>query len=250
MSQNFNVWVRSVLSIHNLCQSVNGQTILRSCSLKVKTGTIHALVGANGSGKTTLARAIAGAPAEKTNGSILLHGEKIDHLTPDERARRGIFLSFQIPPAIPGLLIGDLLTQAVILRGTQADDPGANIRLRSALELLSLEKSFLQRPVHETLSGGERKKLELLQFFLAQPALAVLDEIDTGLDNETLIRVASALRQIREKEPARATLVVTHQEQFLRLLAPDTISTMHNGTITTTGANQTATKSKRSATRP
>ena len=228
-----------MLSINNLCYLIDGQAILQSCNLTVKAGTIHALTGSNGSGKTTLAQTIAGAPTNAiTTGIIHLHGKEITTLSANKRAQQGLFLSFQLPPSIPGLSIGTLLRQSMAIHGHEIASPQWQTRLHQYLELLALENDFLERPLDSTLSGGERKKIELLQLLLRRPALAILDEIDTGLDQETITKLALALRQIRKNDPTRATLVITHQEKFLELLAPDSISTMQNGTIVTTTACQ------------
>jgi len=225
-----------VLSISNLSVSVNSSPLLRGCNLLIKPGTIHALVGPNGSGKTTLVRAIAGAPSYViTSGTIRLDREKICHLSPDERARHGIFLSFQQPPPIPGLSIDRLLRQSHLAHGNSpSDELQFATRLRDGLKLLALEASFLQRQAHEKLSGGERKKLELLQLFIRRPRLAILDEIDAGLDAATIQSVATALRQLRKEKPDCAMLIISHQQSFLQMLEPNQTSTMRNSTITET----------------
>ena len=225
-----------MLSISGLTVCIDSNKRLQSCELTIEAGTIHALIGPNGSGKTTLARTIAGDPSSTvTTGNIYMNGENICSLSANERARRGIFLSFQHGTKIPGLHVADLLNHSRIGSTKKPSREVIQARTAHAMQLLALEESFLARCIHEKLSGGERKKLELLQLFVSRPPLALLDEVDAGLDSETLYRVAAALRQLRDTSCC-TMLVISHQERFLQLLDPNHISTIKNGSIVRTKA--------------
>jgi len=227
------------LSVAGLYCRVQGNEILKGIDLTVEPGRVHALMGPNGSGKTTLALALAGHPHyEVTAGSVTLDGEDFLALSPDRRAKAGLFLSFQYPSAIPGVKVANFLFAA-----RQAVRPGdltpAKFRalLIEKMEALGMDASFLGRYLNDGFSGGEKKRLEMLQMAVLAPRYAVLDETDSGLDVDALKHIGESIVALRESENGRETglLVITHYPRILRYVRPDVVHVMLDGRIVKTG---------------
>jgi Fe-S cluster assembly ATP-binding protein len=223
------------LVIENLHVSVEGKEILKGVSLTVNQGEIHALMGPNGSGKSTLASTIMGHPKYTvTSGDIRFRGESILNLPPDERARRGLFLSMQYPVAIPGVTLVNFMRRAVsAVRGTDVPVREFTNLLTSKMSLLKVDREFARRYVNEGFSGGEKKKAEILQLAMLQPKIAVLDETDSGLDIDALKIVANGVNTLRS--PDRAIVVVTHYQRLLNHIIPDYVHVLAEGRIVKSG---------------
>ena len=197
--------------IRSLCASVEGKPILKGVNLKVNRGETHALMGPNGSGKSTLANVIMGHPGyEATEGEILFKGQNIMELEPEERARLGLFLAFQYPVAIPGVTAAKFLKTAVdSIKGAQKVKPAEFLKeLRDNMAYLEMNESFLNRFLNDGFSGGEKKRMEILQMLMIKPAIAVMDETDSGLDIDALKVVAKGVNKL--VGPDLGLLVITH----------------------------------------
>ena len=224
-----------MLSIENLHVSVDDTEIIKGLSLKINLGEVHAIMGRNGSGKSTLANVVMGHPAyEITSGTINFKGKPLDDLEVYERARAGMFLSFQYPSSIPGVQVGTFLRKSVAaVRGDDA--PSAREfrkELNTHLESLDMDKSFLSRYVNDGFSGGEKKRLEILQMLLLNPKLALLDETDSGLDIDALRVVSEGINSITK---TAGCLVITHYQRLLEHVKPDFVHVMIDGKIVKTG---------------
>lgn len=225
-----------VLSIDGLHVSVDGTEIIKGISLTIKIGEVHAIMGRNGSGKSTLANVIMGHPAyEITAGTIMFKGTNIDEMEVFERARAGMFLSFQYPSSIPGVQVGTFLRKSVSsVRGDSA--PSARDfrkELKTHMESLNMDKSFLSRYVNDGFSGGEKKRLEILQLLLLNPCLALLDETDSGLDIDALRVVADGINSVA---PKAGCLLITHYQRLLEYVKPDFVHVIIDGQIVRTGS--------------
>lgn len=233
-----------MLTIRDLHVSVQGKPILKGVDLEVGAGQVHAIMGPNGSGKSTLAQVIAGHGAyEVTRGDILFDGESILDWSPEERARRGIFLSFQYPVEIPGVSNSYFLKTALnavrTARGESPLDSVAFLKLaREKLRLVDMDPGFLSRAVNEGFSGGEKKRNEIFQMALLEPRLAILDETDSGLDIDALKAVASGINALRA--PERAFLLITHYQRLLDYVVPDKVYVLAKGRIVRSGDRQLA----------
>jgi Fe-S cluster assembly ATP-binding protein len=228
------------LEIKNLHVSAGDKEILRGLDLTVSKGEVHALMGPNGSGKSTLANVIMGQPTlEVTEGSIHLKGQDITEADPDERARMGLFMAFQYPVAIPGVTITKYLR---MVQNAHRDARGeSEISLKdfrktveAAMTLTNIPRDFAARYLNEGFSGGEKKRLEMLQLALQRPEVAVLDETDSGLDIDALNVVAHAVESIRETSEL-GVLLITHYQRILHLVAPTRVSVMFDGRIAKEG---------------
>lgn len=222
--------------VQNICVSVNGTRVVSDASLALEAGEMHALMGSNGSGKSSLLQSIAGNPryvVEK--GAILLNGVNITQEAPEKRARRGLFVAFQQPVEIPGVSLPSFLRSAVNAiaeeRGEKAVSPAPFVEgLKRQAAAFGLSDMFLQRGINEGFSGGEKKKVEILQMLALKPRVVLLDEIDSGLDIDAIRAVASAVDAFR-KENGAAVLWVTHNPRVLPLIGADRISVMAKGAI-------------------
>ena len=237
----------ALLEIKNLHVAVNGQEIVRGVDLAVDTNQVHAIMGPNGSGKSTLAYALMGHPGyEITEGEILLDGENIVELEADERAQRGLFLAFQYPHAVPGVTVTSFLRSAVNAirkaRNGGADDPIKIPEFRKALmaamETLRIPKELASRYLNEGFSGGEKKRVEILQMAVLKPRIAVLDETDSGLDIDALKIVAGGVRKL--VGPEMGALVITHYQRILNYVKPDFVHVFVDGGIVAEGGPELA----------
>ncbi|MBA2449673.1 MAG: Fe-S cluster assembly ATPase SufC, partial [Chloroflexi bacterium] len=221
--------------IEDLHVSVEGKEILKGVDLAVERGEIHALMGPNGSGKSTLANTLMGHPKYKvTQGRALFQGENILALTPDERARRGLFLAFQYPVAIPGVSLGNFLRAATrAVRGDALTAGAFRKELMEKMQLLKMDSSFAARYVNDGLSGGEKKRAEVLQMALLQPRIAVMDETDSGLDIDALRTVAEGVNAIHT--PEMGVLVITHYQRLLNYIRPQFVHVLVAGRVVKSG---------------
>jgi Fe-S cluster assembly ATP-binding protein len=227
----------STLSIVNLHARIGEQEILRGLNLEIPKGEVHAIMGKNGSGKSTLAKIMAGHPAyEVTEGDVLLDGKSILGMEPDERARLGLFLAFQYPMEIPGVTIANFIRAAVQARMAEGDELDATeyyARLYSKMDALKIPRQFTSRAVNEGFSGGEKKRCEILQMAMLEPAYAVLDETDSGLDIDALKIVADGVNALRG--PKTGMIVITHYQRLLNYIVPDKVHVMVAGRIVLSG---------------
>ncbi|HVL98882.1 MAG TPA: Fe-S cluster assembly ATPase SufC [Egibacteraceae bacterium] len=232
--------INTDLYIQGLTVQVEGTEILHGLDLQVAKGETHALMGPNGSGKSTLAYAIMGHPAyEITGGRILVRGEDIAELPPNERARLGLFLAMQYPTEIPGVSLTNFLRTAV----NAVSDEDIPVRkfmqvLREEMAKLDMDEKFLQRNVNEGFSGGEKKRFEILQMAVLRPQIAVLDETDSGLDVDALRVVAEGVNRLRG--PDLGVLLITHYTRILRYITPDRVHVMFEGRIVQSGGPELA----------
>jgi Fe-S cluster assembly ATP-binding protein len=228
------------LVIENLHVSVEGKEILKGVSLTVNQGEIHALMGPNGSGKSTLASTIMGHPKYTvTSGDIRFRGESILNLPPDERARRGLFLSMQYPVAIPGVTLVNFMRRAVsAVRGADVPVREFTNLLTSKMSLLKVDREFARRYVNEGFSGGEKKKAEILQLAMLQPKIAVLDETDSGLDIDALRTVAEGVSAV--VGPDLGVLIITHYQRILNYIKPDHVHILAEGRVIREGGPELA----------
>lgn len=233
-----------MLEINNLHVSVGGREILAGLSLSVKAGEVAAVMGPNGTGKSTLAHVLAGREGyDVTEGSALLDGENILALEPSERAARGLFLAFQYPVEIPGVATMTFLKAALNAqrraRGQEEmQTPDFMKRVRASAKGLGVGQDMLKRALNSGFSGGEKKRMEILQMALLEPRLAILDETDSGLDIDALRVVAEGVNALRSKD--RAFLVITHYQRLLNYIRPDTVHVMARGRIARTGGPELA----------
>jgi Fe-S cluster assembly ATP-binding protein len=214
----------------------NGEKqILQGVDLVLRRGETHALMGPNGSGKSTLANVIMGHPDyEATGGDLLFRGESLLGLAPEERAKRGVFLAFQYPVAVPGVSVARFLKAAVeAVRGKTTGAGGFLKGVREQMKTLEMSDAFLDRGLNDGFSGGEKKRLEILQMLLLKPALGVLDETDSGLDIDALRIVAEGVNRLRG--PDLTLLVITHYERLLKLIQPDHLHVLLEGRIVFSG---------------
>lgn len=234
-----------LLKIENLHAVIaeDGTEILRGVDLEIGTGEIHAIMGPNGSGKSTLSKVLSGHPAyEVTDGAVWFKGENLLEQEVDERARSGIFLAFQYPVEIPGVSIANFLRASV-----QAANPDEEVdifdfqeTLQERMALLEMDLAFAQRSVNEGFSGGEKKRNEILQLAMLEPALAVLDETDSGLDIDALKVVSSGVNKLHEERPEMSFLVITHYQRILNYIRPTHVHVMVDGRIARSGGFELA----------
>src|SRR5688572_33010528 len=235
---------QAMLEIRDLHASVGGNEILRGVDLEVKAGDVHAIMGPNGSGKSTLAHVLAGRPGyDVTAGSATYEGRDLLALPAEERAREGLFLGFQYPVEIPGVNNVYLLKAAVNAARKHRDLPEVDAfeflaLVRDKMKLMRMDESFLSRGVNEGFSGGEKKRNEILQMLVLEPALALLDETDSGLDIDALRVVASGVNSLRSAD--RAILLITHYQRLLDHIVPDRVHVLARGLIAISGDKELA----------
>jgi Fe-S cluster assembly ATP-binding protein len=233
-----------MLEIKNLQVKVDDRQILNGLDLRVNAGEVHAIMGPNGSGKSTLAHVLAGKPGyEITGGDVLLDGQDLLALGPDERAAHGVFLAFQYPLEIPGVATMTFLRTALNAQRKQRGEaelstPEFMKRVRDAAAKLEINQDMLRRGVNVGFSGGEKKRNEILQMALLEPRLAVLDETDSGLDIDALKIVADGVNRLRS--PQRAMIVITHYQRLLDYIVPDVVHVLSRGRIVRTGGKELA----------
>jgi Fe-S cluster assembly ATP-binding protein len=233
-----------LLEVKNLHVTIDDRPILKGLSLTVEKGQVHAIMGPNGSGKSTLAYVMAGRPGyEATDGEILLDGENVLDMEPDERAAKGLFLAFQYPVEIPGVTTMNFLRTALNAqrkaRGEAELSPPEFIKLqRDVAGKLEISPDMLRRAVNVGFSGGEKKRNEILQMALLQPRLCVLDETDSGLDIDALKIVSDGVNRLRS--PERSMIVITHYQRLLNHIVPDVVHVLSRGRIVKTGGKELA----------
>ncbi len=228
-----------MLKIENLHVSIEGKEILKGLSLDVKPGEIHAIMGPNGSGKSTLSSVIAGnEDYEVEKGNIFYNGENIEDLSADERANRGIFMSFQYPVAIPGITVTNFIKTAINsnlkARGEKEMPAGEMLKkIREKSKLLEIDSKFLSRSLNEGFSGGEKKRNEIFQMAMLEPNLAILDETDSGLDIDALKVVANGVNKLKNND--NAIVIITHYQRLLDYITPDFVHVLQEGKISKSG---------------
>ena len=228
-----------MLKIENLHVNIEGKEILKGLSLDVKPGEIHAIMGPNGSGKSTLSSVIAGnEDYEVVKGNIFYNGENIEDLSADERANRGIFMSFQYPVAIPGITVTNFIKTAINsnlkARGEKEMPAGEMLKkIREKSKLLEIDSKFLSRSLNEGFSGGEKKRNEIFQMAMLEPNLAILDETDSGLDIDALKVVANGVNKLKNDD--NAIVIITHYQRLLDYITPDFVHVLQEGKISKSG---------------
>ena len=233
-----------MLSIKNLHAGIEDKGILKGINLEIKAGEVHAIMGPNGSGKSTLSSVIAGNESfEVTEGDVILNNESLLELSPDKRAHKGVFMSFQYPVEIPGVSTTNFIKTAINekrkangLEDLPAKDMLKLIREKSAL--LEMDRKFLSRSLNEGFSGGEKKRNEIFQMAMLEPKLAILDETDSGLDIDALKIVANGVNKLKSDD--NAVIVITHYQRLLDYIVPDFVHVLYNGKIVKSGGKELA----------
>ena len=235
-----------MLKIKNLKASIEEVQILKGINLEVKAGEVHAIMGPNGSGKSTLSSVIAGREDyEISEGSMDYDGENLLELAPEERARNGVFLSFQYPIEIPGISVSNFIKTALSeKRKALGLEPFPAKKLlkmmREKMDLLGIKKGYLSRNMNEGFSGGEKKRNEIFQMAMLEPRLAILDETDSGLDIDALRIVANGVNKLKTSD--NATVIITHYQRLLKYIVPDYVHVLHDGKIVKSGGKELALK--------
>ena len=233
-----------MLSIKNLHAAVDGKEILKGLNLEVKAGEVHAIMGPNGSGKSTLASVIAGNDSfDVSEGQVILDGEDLAELAPEERAHKGIFLSFQYPVEIPGVSVTNFIRTAIneTRKARKQDEMPAKDMLkliREKSELLEIDRKFLSRSLNQGFSGGEKKRNEIFQMAMLEPKVAILDETDSGLDIDALRIVANGVNKL--KSDKNAVILITHYQRLLDYIVPDFVHVLLDGKIVKSGGKELA----------
>jgi Fe-S cluster assembly ATP-binding protein len=227
------------LQVRNLQASIGDKPILSGLDLDISAGEIHALMGPNGSGKSTLANVLMGHPSyQVTGGSVTLDGEDYLALKTSERALKGLFLAFQYPVEIAGVTVGKFLKRVIELR---QNGNGMNVtayikQLREAMDYMEMDQAFINRSLNQGFSGGEKKRMEVLQMLMLKPSLAILDETDSGLDIDALKVVSKGVNRLRG--PEFGALIITHYQRILTQIVPDYVHIMYKGRIVTSGGKE------------
>lgn len=233
-----------LLEIKNLHANIEGREILKGIDLKINAGEVHAIMGPNGSGKSTLAQVLAGREEyEVTEGEVIYKGKNLLEISPEDRAREGLFLAFQYPIEIPGVsntnLLKTALNEARKYRGEEELDAMEFLAIiKKKMKLVDLDQSLINRSVNEGFSGGEKKRNEIFQMAVLEPKLSILDETDSGLDIDALKIVANGVNKL--KSPENATIVVTHYQRLLNYIIPDFVHVLYNGKIVKSDGKQLA----------
>ena len=233
-----------MLHIKNLIAKIDNKQILNGLSLDVKPGEVHAIMGPNGSGKSTLASVLAGRDEyEVMGGEVTFQGNDLLDMSPEDRARKGVFLAFQYPVEIPGVSNANFLKTALTeirkANGKAALDSKEFLQLmREKMKLVEMDKAMTQRSVNEGFSGGEKKRNEVFQMAMLEPVLSIMDETDSGLDIDALRIVANGVNALRNKE--RSFIVITHYQRLLEYIVPDFVHVLYNGRIVKSGTKELA----------
>ena len=226
-----------IRDVHVALAENQDKPIVKGVSLTIKSGEVHAIMGPNGAGKSTLSKAIAGHPDYAiTSGDVLLDGKSILAMEPDERARAGLFLAFQYPSEIPGVSIANFLRAALQSRLGEGEDLDAVAyykNLYAKMDMLKIDRKFTSRSVNDGFSGGEKKRCEILQMAVLEPAFALMDETDSGLDIDALKVVAEGVNRLRG--PKLGVLLITHYQRLLNHIVPDHVHVMHDGRLVKSG---------------
>ena len=233
-----------MLKIKNLKAGIEGTEILKGINLEINPGEIHAIMGPNGSGKSTLSAVIAGDESyEVEGGTVHLEGEDLLDLDPDQRAHKGVFLSFQYPVEIPGISVSNFMKAAINEKRKNLGMEPISAKelldkMREKMDLLNMKKGYLSRNMNEGFSGGEKKRNEIFQMAMLEPKLSILDETDSGLDIDALKIVANGVNKLKNKE--NATIIITHYQRLLNYIVPDFVHVLHDGKIIKSGGKELA----------
>ena len=233
-----------MLKIKNLKAGIEGTEILKGINLEINAGEIHAIMGPNGSGKSTLSAVIAGDENyEVDSGTVHLEGEDLLDLDPDQRAHKGVFLSFQNPVEIPGISVANFMKAAINEKRKNLGMEPISAKelldkMREKMDLLNMKKGYLSRNMNEGFSGGEKKRNEIFQMAMLEPKLSILDETDSGLDIDALKIVANGVNKLKNKE--NATIIITHYQRLLNYIVPDFVHVLHDGKIIKSGGKELA----------
>jgi Fe-S cluster assembly ATP-binding protein len=230
----------ATLRIEDLTVAVEGKQILNGLNLEVPVGEVHAIMGPNGSGKSTLANTLMGHPRyQVTGGRVYFKGEDITNLTPDKRAKKGLFLAMQYPTAIPGVTMVNFLRTALKnVRGADVPVREFRTQLLDTMALLKMDEAFARRYVNDGFSGGEKKRAEVLQMGILRPQMAIMDETDSGLDIDALRTVAEGINAL--KGPDMGILLITHYQRMLNYITPDHVHVLYKGRIVRSGSGELA----------
>ena len=231
-----------LLKIKNLQVEIDGKEILHGLNLQINTGEIHAVMGRNGSGKSTFSNILMGHPAYKlSSGEIKFNNTVINNLKPNERAKLGLFLGFQYPLSIPGVTVANFLRQAnKALKGDSVSPRDFRKLLYEKMDDLEIDHAFATRYINDGFSGGEKKRMEILQMAMLEPKLAILDEPDSGLDIDSLKLVAQSINKYKEKNPSVSVLLITHYQRMLDYIKPDKVHVFVDGNIVESGGPELA----------
>ena len=242
--------MNSELVIKDLHAAIGDKEILKGVNLTVQPGSVHAIMGPNGGGKSTLAYTLAGHPTyQVTSGEVWYKGQNILELAADERSKLGLFLAFQYPVSIPGVTVANFLRAAINAhRAEEGKDPKETAlpvaqfrkQLREQLAALEVDESFIRRYLNEGFSGGEKKRIEILQMSMLKPSMAVMDETDSGLDIDALRIVSQGVNRLAEQSPEMGVLVITHYQRLLNYIKPQFVSVMMDGQIVREGGPELA----------
>jgi Fe-S cluster assembly ATP-binding protein len=231
---------QATLKVEDLTVAVEGKQILNGLSLEVPVGEVHAIMGPNGSGKSTLANTLMGHPRyQVTGGHIYFRGEEITNLSPDKRAKKGLFLAMQYPTAIPGVsMVNFLRTALKNVRGQDVPVREFRTQLLDTMALLKMDEAFARRYVNDGFSGGEKKRAEVLQMGILRPSMAIMDETDSGLDIDALRTVAEGINALRG--PEMGILLITHYQRMLNYITPDYVHVLYRGRMVRSGGAELA----------
>lgn len=235
--------MEKILELKNFSVSISGKEIVKQLNIVLYKGEITVIMGPNGSGKSTLANALMGNPQYEVSGKFYFDGEDITDLKPDEKSRKGLFLSFQYPVEIPGVTVSNFLKTAINAhreKNNQIKMLDFMKLLNEKMEMLNIPKEFASRYLNEGFSGGEKKKMEILQLAMLNPKVAILDETDSGLDIDALKKVCESIMVLKNKNPDLTLLIITHYQRMLTYIKPDKVCIMVDGRLVKCGGPELA----------